>query len=519
MAIFYFRTSIVRAGHGKSAVASAAYQSAEKELKSDRLGQSFSYSNKEEVIHSEILLPQNAPEEYKDRNTLWNAVEASQKNINSRYARQFVIAVPNEWETEEAIKRCRSFLQETFVNKGMIVDWSFHNKKSDDPEKPDNVHIHVMTTVRGINPDGTWQIMEKKEYALDKDGNKIPEIDPKTGEQKVRKRIRNGHVSTEKIWKRVNVIRNAWNSMQQLTEWKKQWAEHCNQYLKPEEQIDYRSYKQRGLDRLPQLHEGPDARAALVRGEVFDVVKENRERRAINMRLDMLEAALGKIKAVFYELKEKIIGGIEYHEQTRSNTQGGYSGRVYAANAGTSAIDAGTAESALGSRPESSDCRKEARGIGSQDSELAAARQRISTIRKRISDFIGRNRTLVERIGDASKREREIENIDNRIGQIKEQRRAINERRKQIRAILLGGVGGRDGGSAGGRTGGADPAQAERTAGSDTDAFIRQVQADIFRARTSVEKSGAERQTREAKRNRTNDGSTKQTQKRHRHRT
>lgn len=514
MAIFYFRTSIVRAAHGKSAVASAAYQAAET-LRSESLGQTFSYTNKEEVIHSEILLPLNAPCKYRDRQTLWNAVETSQTRNNSRYARQFVIAVPNEWTNSDAINWCREYLQQAFVEKGIIVDWALHNSRVDDPEKPDNLHIHVMTTVRGINPDGTWQQMEKKEYALDKDGNKIPEIDPKTGEQKIRRRVRNGHDTTEKIWKRATVLRNAWNSREQLTEWKKQWAEHCNQHLEPEQYIDHRSYLQRGLDRLPQLHEGPDARAALARGEVYDVVKENRERRAINVRLDMLEEVFVKTKAKFHIIKEKLLrtGGIHY-DQTGSNTQGRYYRGVPKSAERSSGVD----EQHIGSdadggiKPEKS--RKEDKRTGWTDTDFEEARRGISEIRKRLSNLIGRNRALTTKIGTAAEREREIEEYDKRIKTLKEQRRRFDERTEQIRSILLGGVGESINQSSEGKTVRSPFGESKGTTSSDTELLIREIRTSVARARAAITDSEAKRAAREAKRERPNLGSNKQKKRR-----
>lgn len=78
MAIYHFTTKIIKASAGKNAVASAAYQAGQS-LYSDRTGQTFSYTHKEEVMHTGILLPENAPERLRDRATLWNEVELVQK--------------------------------------------------------------------------------------------------------------------------------------------------------------------------------------------------------------------------------------------------------------------------------------------------------------------------------------------------------------------------------------------------------------------------------------------------------
>lgn len=334
MAIFYMRTSIVRASSGKSAVASAAYQAAQA-LHNEKLNHTFSYSRKEEVIHSEIMLPDNAPDSFHDRQTLWNAVEAKESKTNSRYARQFVIATPKEWSAEETIERAREFIQSALVDKGMIADWSFHMKDG-------NPHIHIMATVRGFNPDGSWAVMERKTYALDEHGERIPEIDPATGEQKVRKRTRNGVSSTEKLWKRTTVQTNNWNKKEFLYEVKKSWAEKCNQYLQPEQHIDWRSYKQQGVNVLPMVHEGHEARAAMQQGIIYDVIKENQERRRINTALARMEQLIRDARKLLDELKQKFIKWRESHGQRRSVTahelierNGGIAARIPGANRGT----------------------------------------------------------------------------------------------------------------------------------------------------------------------------------------
>ena len=66
--------SIVQRSHRQSAVAAAAYQSGEK-LFCEYDQEVKHYPEKRGIVHNEILLPANAPLEYTDRNTLWNAAE------------------------------------------------------------------------------------------------------------------------------------------------------------------------------------------------------------------------------------------------------------------------------------------------------------------------------------------------------------------------------------------------------------------------------------------------------------
>ena len=312
MAFLFMRAKIVKASSGRSTVAAAAYQAAQK-LQDDSLGMTFQYRNKEEVVFSEILLPSHAPAAYADRETLWNAVQEKENRANSQVARAFIIAMPKEWTREESIFRAREFIQKNLVDAGMVADWAFHMKDG-------NPHLHCLCTIRGFKEDGTWDAREKKVYALDENGQRIPEIDPKTGEQKIRTRNRNGSIVTEKIWKRNTVQSNPWNSRQFLHELKRSWVSYCNSYLQGESQIDNRSTHEQQSNRVPLLHEGPEARAALERGIVFDVIKENQERRSINAALARMEQLIRDAKKLLDELREKFIKWRESHGQKRSIT-------------------------------------------------------------------------------------------------------------------------------------------------------------------------------------------------------
>ena len=328
MAFLFMRAKIVKASSGRSVIAAAAYQSAEK-LHDERLGMTFQYRHKEEVVHSEILLPANAPAAYGDRETLWNAVAAKENKANSQVARAFIIAMPMEWPREESIDRAREFIQKNLVDAGMCVDWAYHMKDG-------NPHLHCLCTIRGFKKDGSWDAREKKEYALDDNGERIPEIDPETGMQRTRDKKKGGKIYQEKIWKRVTVQTNPWNSRQFLHDLKKSWVEYCNGYLQGESQIDNRSTHEGETNRVPLIHEGPEARAALERGVVFDSVKENQERRQINAALARIERLIQEAKPLLEELRERLKRWRQLNEERRSTATitlaGGYgedSGRIH----------------------------------------------------------------------------------------------------------------------------------------------------------------------------------------------
>lgn len=314
MAIYHFSTRIIKSSTGKCAVASAAYISGQK-LKDERLGKSFNYTRKEEVVFSEILLPENAPAEFKDRETLWNAVEKKENRWNSQYAREFEIAVPNEWNREEVILRVRKFIQTNFVDKGMIADWAYH-------EKEGNHHVHCMCAMRAFNKDGSWSNMRKSEYARDEKGNKIPLLD-ENGNQKVR--IRKGK-GVEKLWKRIDVVQNVWNSRAQLKEWRENWADYCNIFLSEENKIDHRSFEEQGLDLEPTIHEGYAARPMEQRGKTSERCQHNRDVKEANRLVIQIRNGIAEVAKMLKGKVEEIYEGIRRIEEVVGTDRkaGGY---------------------------------------------------------------------------------------------------------------------------------------------------------------------------------------------------
>ena len=112
--------SIVQRSQQQSAVAAAAYQSGEK-LFCEYDQEVKHYPEKRGIVHNEILLPANAPPEYADRNTLWNAAEAVEKQWNSQLARRWVLTIPREIPPDQYAVLVREFCQQQFVSKGMIL--------------------------------------------------------------------------------------------------------------------------------------------------------------------------------------------------------------------------------------------------------------------------------------------------------------------------------------------------------------------------------------------------------------
>ncbi len=78
---------------------------------------------------AEIHLPKQAPERFKDRETLWNEVEWIEGNKKAQLAHSFDIALMNEFSMEENIELARRFVEEQLVARGMIADLAIHDPK------------------------------------------------------------------------------------------------------------------------------------------------------------------------------------------------------------------------------------------------------------------------------------------------------------------------------------------------------------------------------------------------------
>lgn len=283
VAIYHCSIKIISRGKGRSAVACAAYRSGTK-LTDLATGKIFDYSNKSGVVFSEVLLPENAPTIFAvDRNILWDAVERKETHSAAQLAREVEVALPCEFTRQEQIDTVREYIMKNFVREGMCADWALHDKGDGNP------HAHIMLTMRAIKPNGRWAEKSRTIYKLDPNGQKIPVIDPTTGQQKIGARGR-------KMWQRETVPANDWNDHSKAEKWRAAWAAECNRRLVRQHQIDHRSYARQAIEQEPTIHEGYAARKMEREGRVSDRCEINRETKALNEQNSRsLEIANGEL--------------------------------------------------------------------------------------------------------------------------------------------------------------------------------------------------------------------------------
>ena len=229
MAIYHLHVKVIGRKAGSSAVASAAYRSASR-LRDDRLERTHDFSAKRGVVHSEVLLPENAPQAWSDRERLWNDVEAFEARRDAQLAREVEFALPREMTERQGIELARDFVRSEFVDQGMIADLNVHwDRAEDGSSKP---HAHVMLTMRAVDENGF--------------GKKVRD----------------------------------WNRTEMVERWREHWAELANERLAEldiDARIDHRSLEAQGIALEPQSQIGAPASRVERQGLEADRAELHRE--------------------------------------------------------------------------------------------------------------------------------------------------------------------------------------------------------------------------------------------------
>jgi len=271
----------VKRSAGKSAVAAAAYRAAER-LHNKYDGVTHDYSRRRGVVFTDIILPSHAPKSFRNREELWNSVEKIEKASNSQLAREVEFSLPNNLNRKTQIQMVCRHVRSQFVEKGMCADIAIHDKGDGNP------HAHVLLTMRPLEKDGKWGMKSKRDYVLDKDGQRI--------------RLKSGDYKTRKIRS------TDWDDRGNAEKWHEAWAFACNRELErvgSERRVTNQSYADQGLLIEPTKHLGWEAHQIAKKGGRSRRNDENHEIMRRN-------ASLLQIRQ---ELKE--LGGLEHQEIQR----------------------------------------------------------------------------------------------------------------------------------------------------------------------------------------------------------
>lgn len=251
MAIFHATTKPISRSSGRSATASAAYRAGCK-IDDDRTGLKHDYSRKSGVLIA-VAFDKNNME--LDRSELWNLAEKAENRKDSRTAREWILAIPNELVPQRSDMRHENhyqselcdinknhgawvafkFAQELAKRYNVGVDVAIHAPDAKGDNR--NYHAHIMTTTRELkNDNGKISLGDKSAIELSNTKRKDKNL-----------------CSTEN----------------EITELRELWASIVNDALEFNnfsERIDHRSHKERGIERQPTIKVGWRASAMERRG-------------------------------------------------------------------------------------------------------------------------------------------------------------------------------------------------------------------------------------------------------------
>jgi Ti-type conjugative transfer relaxase TraA len=176
LAIYHLTAKVISRGRGQSITAAAAYRSGSA-LRDERYGLTHNYTRNRKAAHAEIMSPAGAPAWVRDREMLWNRVEAGERRKDAQLARAIDIGLPVELSPAESLALLRDYIAQEFVSKGMIADFCVRRNDADHP------YAQILLTLREATPSGFGPKMRH------------------------------------------------WNRKSNLLEWRSAWAERTNQHL------------------------------------------------------------------------------------------------------------------------------------------------------------------------------------------------------------------------------------------------------------------------------------------------
>lgn len=215
--LFHLSVKMVQRSKGRSATAAIAYR-AGIDITDERTGERFDYTRKTGVSYSEIVLPKGAPEEFRDRKKLWNAVEQAETRKNSAVAREFEVALPHDLPRhvrEQLVSNIVEYIVDRFEVAADANCHDPHPRKTDDEDARKNYHVHILTSTRKLTADGFT--------------DKVRELDS----------AKTGSALVEEV--------------------REFWANSVNEaYAKygVDKFVDHRSFERRGIEAEPQIHVG-----------------------------------------------------------------------------------------------------------------------------------------------------------------------------------------------------------------------------------------------------------------------
>lgn len=318
MAIYHLNVRGIAPSRGSSAVASASYQSGQT-LVDELTGERFDYARKERVVDAGVELPDGAPAWASDRQRLWNEATRVHGGGTELVARRWEFALPRELAAEEQRQCVMDFCAERTA-KGRACDWAIHDDGDGNP------HAHVLETALALGADGFVRPTEKRyekhyvcrnergderlvpssewksvkgewakvfRYELDGEEVKLTKAQAKERGLTNQDRLSTSPVASMRTVGGEKAIEDAKTELRAA---RKSWADIANRHLAEHARktntqavtIDHRSFKDRGIEYVPTVHEGSRPSPELA--------AQNEQARLVNAAIDRVAKQLAALK-------------------------------------------------------------------------------------------------------------------------------------------------------------------------------------------------------------------------------
>jgi len=266
----FVRAQMISRGAGRNIISAAAYRHRTR-MRDEQTGTLFNYrGGDDDLVHEELALPEAVPAWLQSAiegktvaaasEALWNAVDVFETRVNAQFARELIMALPEELTLKENIALVREFVRDNLTSRGMIADWVYHDRDG-------NPHVHVLTTLRPLTAEGFGlKVMPVR----DNDGKPL--------------RVAAGDQSKGRI------VQKVWaGNRETMKAWKIAWAQTANRYLAlagRDIRLDGRSRAEQGLEGIAQRHLGPGKSAMMRKGvEMYFAPADLARRRKMTARL------------------------------------------------------------------------------------------------------------------------------------------------------------------------------------------------------------------------------------------
>lgn len=260
MELFLDVKPVSKGDQGRTACGSSAYRACDKII--DNAGNQHDFSKKGGHVAGGVILPAGAPEDLLDRQTLWQRHDQKEIRKDAQIFREVEVALHNSLSYDAAERVCVA-ISCRLAEMGMCVQWDIHDKTNEKGER--NLHAHLMLSMRDLLPDGTF-------------GKK------------------------NRSWNKFNGGMNLADELRPFA------AALMNEELDKigvADRVEYQSFADRGIDRIPTVHIGVTACAMMNEKDILTYkVRLNQRIREINAEHISYVEKLAKYRAVRDEFTE-----------------------------------------------------------------------------------------------------------------------------------------------------------------------------------------------------------------------